>query len=170
MKTKKLEDITSKEFLDKSLENAKFWCQLNLPKYFEFEDEFNYPNATYNYNNYKFDYSIFRYIIDNEMIGSDMRLDENQQGLVRVSTRKLKWHQKREEYFRKYDKLYGKIREPVEVDPESIFIHEITEFIVCKNPILLLPYFSQRQFPNSIARQIENINRRERGLREWLEY
>lgn len=167
MKTKKLEDITSKEFIDKALKNAKSWCQLNLPEYLKLEDRFHYLNITYKF---KFDCSIFRYIIDNKMFGSDMRLDENQQGLVRVSTRKLKWYQKREELFRKYDKLYGKIRKPVEVDPESMFVYAITAFIVWKNPILLLPYFSQRQFTHPIARQIENINRIERGLREWPEY
>ena len=157
MKTKKLEDITSKEFLDKALENAKSWCQLNLPNYLQ-----GFQNG--------FDYSIFRYIIDNKMIGSDMRLDENQQGLVRVSTRKLKWHQKREEHFRKDDKLYGKIRDPVEVDPESIFIHEITEFIVSKTPEVFLYYFSKMEFPHPIAWQIENINRIERGLKKWPYY
>ena len=157
MKTAKLEDITSKEFLDKALENAKSWCQLNLPTCLQ-----GFQNG--------FDYSIFKYIIDNEMIGADMRLDENKQGLIRVSARKLKWHQKREEHFRKDDKLYGNIREPVEVDPESIFIHEITEFIVSKTPEVFLHYFFKMEFPHPIALQIENINRIERGLKKWPYY
>ena len=75
----KLEDITSKEFLDQALQNATFWCQFNLPKYLH---EF--------YNG--FDYSIFRYIIDNSII-SDMCLDDEEPGLIRVSTNKLRWYQ-----------------------------------------------------------------------------
>lgn len=159
MKTAKLEDITSKEFLDKALKNAKLWCQNNLSKYLQ-----DFQNGV--------DYGIFCYILDNKMIGSDMRLDENQQGLVRVSTRKLKWHQKREELFRKYDKLYGKIREPVEVDPESTFIHEITEWIILnKLGLLNQPgYISNAIGVHSVSNKIENINRIERGLREWPEY
>ena len=151
MKTKKLEDITSKEFLDKALKNAKSWCQLNLPTCLQ-----GFQNG--------FDYKIFCYIIDNKMIGSDMRLDENQQGLIRVSTRKIKWYKQKEDHF----KAYG-LKEP-ETDPRSMFIHEITEFIVSKTPEVFLHYFPKREFPHPIARQIENINRIERGLKEWPYY
>ena len=153
MKTKKLEDITSKEFLDKALKNAKSWCQLNLPTYLQ-----GFQN--------RFDYSIFRYIIDNEMFGSDMRLDENQQGLIRVSTRKIKWYKKKEDHF----KAYG-LKEP-ETDPRSMFVHEITEWIILnKLGLLNQPgYISNAIGVHSVANKIENINRIERGLRKWPEY
>jgi len=150
----KLEDITSKEYLDETLENAKSWCLDNLLKYFQ-----GFQNGV--------DYSIFCYVIDNEMIGLDMRLDENQQRLIRVSTRKLKWYQEREGYFRKC-----KIREPVEVDSESMFIHEITEWIILKRLGLLNQpgYVSNAIGAHSVASEIENINRKERGLKDWPEY
>lgn len=160
--TQKLEDITSKEwkeYLDEALENAKSWCLDNLPKYLH-----GFRNEV--------DYSIFRYVIDNEMIGPDMRLDEKQSGLIRVSTRKLKWYQEREEYFRK-NKLYSKIRESLEVDLESMFVHEITEFIILSRPDLfkdLETYLSKYLFrAHKIARKIENINRNDRGLKDWIE-
>lgn len=164
METKKLEDITSKEFLDKALENAKSWCQFNLPEYLKLEDRFNYLNIIYKY---KFDCSIFKYIIDNEMIGTigaDMALDDKKPGLIRVSAEKLKWYKQKEDHF----KAYG-LKEP-ETDTMSMFIHEITEFIVSETPEVFLYYFLKREFPHSIARQIENINRIERGLKKWPEY
>jgi len=151
MITQKYEDITSKEFLDKAIQNAKFWCQENLPKYL--------------LGLYKeFDYSIFHYVID-DMINSDMRLDKN--GLIRVSRKKLKWYQKREEHFKK-----NKIRESIEVDPESMFVHEITEFILRKPELFDLTIYLSKYFLrwHEIAREMENINRRERGLREWPKY
>ncbi len=154
--TKKLEDIISKEYLDRALENAKIWCQENLKRHLQ-----NFKK--------EIDYNIFQYIIDNELIGLDMCLDEWQEGLIRVSTETLKWYQEREEYYRK-DEFYGKIREPVEVDPESMFVHEIVEFIIYEIPQLFLSYLSKMEFPHSIANQIENINRRERGLKEWPKY
>ena len=154
--TQKLEDITSKEYLDQALENAKSWCSNNLPKHFK-----GFQKG--------FDYDIFHYVIDNEMIGADMRLDEEQEGLIRVSARKLRWYQEREEYFRR-DKLYSKIRKPVEIDPESMFVHEITEFIINKTPKLLSYCFSRTETPHSLAYHIENINRKERGLKEWPLY
>ncbi|MBU3941530.1 MAG: hypothetical protein KKF74_01310 [Nanoarchaeota archaeon] len=151
MKTAKLEDITSKEFLNKALENAKSWCQLNLPTCLQgFQNGFDYPT--------------FRYIIDNDLVGTAMALDNKKPGLIRVSAEQLKWYKQKEDHF----KAYG-LKEP-ETDPRSMFVHEITEFIVSKTPEVFLHYFPKREFPHSIARQIENINRRERGLREWLEY
>ena len=151
MKTKKLEDITSKEFLDKALKNAKLWCQNNLSEYLQdFQNEF--------------DYSTFRYIIDNKMIGATMALDNKKPRLIRVSAEQLKWHKQKEDHF----KAYG-LKAP-ETDPRSMFIHEITEFIVSKTPEIFLYYFSKMEFPHPIARQIENINRIERGLREWPYY
>lgn len=160
--TQKLEDITSKEYLDTALENAKSWCLSNLPEYLQ-----GFQNG--------FDYEIFHYIVDNEMIGSDMRLDEEQEGLVRVSTRTLKWYEERENYFRENGMIRWakigdeiiKIEGAVEIDPESMFVHEITEFIANKIPEIFLYYFSKMEFAHSVAYSIENINRRERGLKEW---
>ena len=130
----KLEDITSKEFLDQALQNATFWCQFNLPKYLH---EF--------YNG--FDYSIFRYIIDNSII-SDMCLDDEEPGLIRVSTNKLRWYQQREDFFKEHPIIrYGKIGSkttriigPIKIDPESGFVHEITEFIYYVIPEVFLYY------------------------------
>jgi hypothetical protein len=152
-------DITSKEFLDKALENAKTWCSKNLPKHIKC-----FKNG--------FDYDIFRYLIDNEMI-SDMRLDE-ERGLIRVSTEKLKWHQQREDCFEKHKfpryvqrgNEIIKIKGAVEVDPESMFVHDITESIIYTVPEVLLNYLLKID-PHAVAYQIENINRRERGLKEW---
>ena len=112
------------------------------------------------------------------MIGSDMRLDEKQEGLILVSTRKLKWYQERECYFKEHGRIRYAKREneriridgAVEIDPESMFVHEITEFIVSKTPKVFLYYFSKMEFPHFVAYQIENINRRERRLKDWSEY
>lgn len=145
---KKLEDITSKEYLDKALENAKSWCSTQLQLHL-----YGFKNG--------FDYDIFHYIIDNKMLFADMCLDDKEKGLIRVSTDKLKWYTEIEEHLRQYGP-----REQ-ETDPESMFIHEITEFIVYKIPEVLLHYFSITDFAHNIAREIENINRRERGLNEW---
>ena len=160
--TQNLEDITSKEHLDMALENARSWCSGNLQKYLQ-----GFQNG--------FDYSIFYYILDNEMIGSDMALDDEQEGLIRVSTDKLKWYQKREDFFRENDMIRWarkegntiQIRGAVEIDPESMFVHEMTEFIISKTPEILLNYLLKMEFPHFVAYRIENINRRERGLKEW---
>jgi len=147
-KINKLEDITSKEFLDKALQNAKNWCQKNLSKHLHgFQNRFNYE--------------IFHYLIDDELLGYDMYFNEEEKGLIRVSTNQLKWHKERE--------LSLEMQFP-ETDPESMFIHEITEFILYKTPEVFLHYFSKMEFPHSVALQIENINRRERGLKDWPEY
>ena len=158
IENKKPEDITSRKYLDKSLENAKIWCQNNLQKYLPgFTDEI--------------DYNIFSYMIDNKMIGPDMRLDEKQQGLIRVSTEKIKWLQEREEIYKK-DELYKMLREPVEVDIESMFVHEITEWIILKKlDLLKFPgYISNAVGAHPFAREMENNNRREHGLKDWPEY
>ena len=163
--TQKLEDITSGEYLEKSLENAKKWCQMHLPKYLRgFQDGF--------------DYESFHYIIDDKMIIPDMCWDNQDKGLIRVSIRKLKWYQEREQHFKKHGMLrYARIGDEririegnAEVDPESMFVHEITEFIVHVVPEVLLQYFSEMKFPHSVAYQIENMNRKERGLKLWPEY
>lgn len=148
---KKIEDITSKEYLDEVLKNAKSWCKNNLKKFL-----YNFQNGI--------DYDIFHYVIDNQMIGSDMRLDNEEHGLIRVSTEKLKWYLKREEFFGK-----NKIREPVEIDPESIFVHEISEWIILnKFRLLNQPgYVTNALGFHRAAREIENINRMGRNLKKW---
>ena len=61
-----------------------------------------------------------------------------------------------------------KIEGAVEIDPESMFVHDITEFIVYKISEILVHYFSKyMEFPHFVAHSIENINRKERGLKGW---
>lgn len=74
------------------------------------------------------------------MLGSDMRLDEKQKGLIKVSVRKLRWYQEREVFYNKRG------METAEVDPESMFIHEIAEFISSENPEVLFYYLSRGSF------------------------
>ena len=146
-----IEDIISTKNLDEALSKAKKWCRENLPKYFrDFQQE---------------KYDIFRYVIDNEMIGYDMRLDTEESGLIRVSTRKIKYYLKREQNYR-LNKILG--REPIEIDPESMFVHEISEFIIL-NKMVLLNQPSYRTNVHQVAREIENINRIERNLKKWPE-
>ena len=154
-----LENITSTEYLDKAFENAKSWCSKNLEKHIQ----------GLNQGLKKLDYNILCYVIDNSMIGSDMCLDEKQNGLIRVSTEKLQWYQKRENLF-KNDKL--KFREPIEVDPESIFVHEIVKFVFHPPLYIDLGSWFSEYFgrAHEVANEIENINRKERGLGEWPKY
>ncbi|MBI5148388.1 hypothetical protein HZA33_01785, partial [Candidatus Pacearchaeota archaeon] len=92
--------------------------------------------------------------------------DSDEKGLIHVSTEKLDWYRKREEYFAKER---CKPREPVEVDEESMFVHEITEFLIF-NRIELLKDLDFFWVAHHKARELENINRKERGLKEWPEY
>lgn len=98
----------------------------------------------------EFNYDIFRLIIDDEQI-SDMCLDPKEEGLIRVSQKQL-------------DSLKRQ-----EVDPESIFVHEITEFIVDTDPSVYLqncvPF---PKFPHDVACIVENANRKERELKPWF--
>lgn len=146
------------------MENAKSWCSTQLPVHL-----YGFKNG--------FDYDIFQYVIDNEMISYDMCLDDKKEGLIRVSTKTLQWYIDKEKYceehvFEEHGRKYG-FKEP-ETDPESMFIHEITEFLVNKIPEVLLHYMSEIEFPyavpHAIATKMENINRKERGLKEWPEY
>lgn len=156
-----LEELTSEAFLEKALENARQWCEKNLHSHLE---GFNAG----------FDYSIFHYIRDYDMI-SDMRLGENKDGLIRVNPGKLEWYYKRESYFEEMgmrrsafiDGKAARIIGGVEVDPESIFVHEIAEYIMNKVPEVLLNYLPKFEFPHIIAHKIENINRLERRLKPW---
>jgi len=165
MQNNQLEDITSKEFLDTALRNAANWCKGNLHKHLE------------GFNN-GIDYSIFSYVVNNELIGPDMCLDEKKPGLIMVSTDKLFWYKQKEVYFKEIGmRRYALVeRKPVniigavEVDPESMFVHEIVEFILSKDAETFFHYFSKLEFPHDIAYQIENINRLERGLKPWPEY
>lgn len=135
--------------LDTALENAKEWCSKNLHKHVLKEDNV--------------DYSIFHYDLENPSIGTDMCFDTKEKGLIHVSAEKLDWYRKREEYY-KTEKY--KPRDAVEVDEESMFVHEITEFLILTNLELLknLDYFL---LAHNKASEMENINRKERGLKEW---
>ncbi len=162
-----MKEITSKRYLNRALENAKRWCEKRFPEYLEIKD---------------FDYEIFSYVIDNSIVGTAMLLDREVEGLIRVSTYNLEKLIKREEVYRN-DPLYKKIRKPVEVDPESMFVHEITEEILLQE--VSLEKFGTREWRflsaniinflcnsgiHQIARTMENINRTERGLSKWPEY
>ena len=154
-------DITSKDYLDKALEGARHWCQENLHKHLPLK------------SGIKIDYKIFHYIIDNT-ITADMCVDER--GLIRVSRKRLKWHLEKEELYEKGGSFEG-MRKPVKVDPESIFIHEITEFLLWEKSELFVPIIPLKDFfleyiinADRIASKIENVNRRERALRDWPPY
>jgi len=145
----KAEDIMSKEYLDKALENAKSWCSQNFVKHFPYCNDI--------------DYGIFRYIIDNGGISFDMWLDYREEGLIRVSTEKLKWYLEREEfigrwgftrYARRDDGMIF-IKGAVEVDPESMFVHEIAEYVIHKNPDLYLYCLSKNQSSHFAAHQLK---------------
>jgi hypothetical protein len=69
-------------------------------------------------------------------------------------------------YVRRHDKVIF-IRGAVEVDPESMFVHEIVEYVIYNEPELLFSYLLNDQSPHFIAYLVENINRTERGLKEW---
>ena len=153
--SRQLSDITSKKFLDQALKNAKLWCQSNLTKYLEgFKGNI--------------DYSIFTYAI-RDSSGPDMCLDKKTSGLVIVSTKTIEWYLKREEAFKR-----GKLRfrQPVEIDPESMFVHEITEYILYRPDLFNIDIWFQKYFgrEHETARKIENINRRDRGLEDWPEF
>jgi hypothetical protein len=95
------------------------------------------------------------------MLGEDMGFKIKSgliSGLIDVSTEQLEWLLEREESFKKRWP-----NEP-EVDPESMFVHEIAEQIIWKRPEVMINYFAQSQ---KGAREIENINRKERGLKPW---
>jgi hypothetical protein len=150
-KMENLEEITSKEFLDKSLENAKSWCSAKLPQLL-----LGIENV---------DYGIFHYKTEGDAIGISMRLDKDEKGLIRVFPEQIKVYQKRENAFKNASSSY------VEVDPESMFVGAIANFLSYDNSKVLYSYFlKEKKFTpaNAIARKIENINRKERGLKEWI--
>ena len=138
------------ENLDSALENAKQWCKNNLQKYI-----LNTENV---------DYSIFRYNIDDYVTICDMWFKDT--GLIYVSTKKIKELRKIE---RRLAKDKYRPREPVEVDEESMFVHEIAEFLLSFRPEML-KNLDDFWTAHNKAREIENINRKERGLKDWPEY
>ncbi|MBU1200990.1 MAG: hypothetical protein KJ583_05570 [Nanoarchaeota archaeon] len=161
-----LEDITSKEFLDDALSNAKTWCWKNLSKHLEgFIGDF--------------DFRIFNYKIDNSKagLGYDMFFDEKENGLIRVCTKQLEHYQERENYIKENstvrrgdigDKsviIYG----AVEVDSESMFVHEITEYVLLNPNLFDIKIYIDKYFgmAHKYAYEMENINRQERGLQLW---
>ncbi len=141
----------TEDYLDSALSNAKKWCSESLSKHLE-----GYSGG--------FDFSIFYYIIDNEMI-PDMCLDEEVDGLIRVSLRKIKWYLDREEFFKEHNIPYS------EYDVESTFTHEMIEYLVHKDKSVYLDYIKKFGLttPHKTALMIENINRKERGLNDWID-
>lgn len=161
MEALQIEDITSKEYLDNALKNAVSWCSDNLSRYLKgFQDDF--------------DYSIFHYVVDESILGADMCLDDKKKGLVRVSTKKLKKYLEIEnihktEIWPRYAQKGNEsrlIEGAVEIDPESMFVHEMAEHIIYNVPEVLINYFLKKD-PHLVAYEIENINRAERGLELW---
>ena len=141
--------VMSESDLDKCLENAKQWCQKNLNKYlprFMLRD---------------IDYNIFRYEINNELSAS---MSVHPDGLIKVSPRTLGYI------------TSAKFKEK-QIDFESMFIHEIVEWILIfkhneKNQSLLKrfmirKFYSKLCSPHLTARSIENIKRKEIGLKDW---
>jgi len=160
-----LEDITSQEFLDVALKNAVEWCKGNLHKHIEKLSG-------------EVDYAMFKYAVVDKLVSFDMCLDEQNPGLILISADKLKWYEQRESYFeeqgmRRSVLVDGRPMEifgSVEIDPESMFVHEITEFIASKDTEVFLHYISRMEFPHDTGTRLENINRLERGLEPWPEY
>ena len=152
--------LASEEVLTRSLESARSWCRNNLGRYVRGVV-------------CKFNYDIFRFIIDNEQI-SDMCLDPEEEGLIRVSQKQLDFLKRRQEAFceimgvsRSYEGEM--IMEAAEVDLESIFVHEITEFIVDIDiSVYLQNCVPLTRFPHDVACIVENANRKERGLKPWF--
>src|SRR3972149_2676512 len=91
--------LVSEEVLTKSLESARSWCRNNLGRYVR--------GVACKYN-----YDIFRFIIDNEQI-SDMCLDSKEKGLIRVSQKNLDSLKRRRE-------VLCEMMGMAEVDIESI--------------------------------------------------
>jgi hypothetical protein len=142
--------LVSEEALAKSLESARSWCKNNLNRFVRGIV-------------CKFNYDIFRFIIDNEQI-SDMCLDPKEEGLIRVSQKQLDFLKRRQE-------VSCGMMGAVEIDLESIFVHEITEFIVdTDTSVYLQNCVPFPKFPHDVARIVENANRKERGLKPWFHY
>lgn len=142
--------FASEEALAISLESARSWSKNNLGRYVLGVG-------------CKFNYDIFRFIIDNEQM-SDMCLDPKEEGLIHVSQKQLDSLKRRQEVF-------CEMVRTAEVDLESFFVHEITEFIVSIDPSVYLqncvPF---PKFPHDVACIVENANRKERGLKPWIHF
>jgi hypothetical protein len=139
-----IEDKIEKE-LPQAFEKSKIWC---------------YNNLSSNLSGYEyFDLNIFNYIIDTKSNPiSDMYFKLEDNGLIRVNTHHIEWLIKRQETFP---------YEP-EVDLESMFIHEMVEYIVEKNMQIMIAYLPDLKLPHMLAKDMENINRKERNLKEWM--
>ncbi len=162
-------DITSKDFLDEAFSNAGEWCNENHTLYLKGLEDYNY--------------NIFSYAIDNSRAGHDMRLDKMQKGIIRVSTTILNWYKEREAHHavesvpRRYGRvidLLGSVERrqiigATEIDPQSRFINQITEFILYNNRFVFEHYPYPANLPHPQAHMIENANRQERGLNLWPE-
>ncbi len=123
---------------------SKEWCRNNLHK-----EIIGYQS---------FELNKFHYIIDNTTDSiADMYFNLKENGLIRVNTGQIKWLIERQEAF-----PYNP-----EVDLESMFVHEMTEYIAETTPEIIIAYFPLFKFPHMLARDVENINRKQRNLKEW---
>ena len=142
--------LASEEILTRSLESARSWSKNNLGRYVLGVG-------------CKFNYDIFRFIIDNEQM-SDMCLDPKEEGLIHVSQKQLDFLKRRQE-------ASCEMMGAAEVDPESIFVHEITELIVSIDTSVYLQNCTPlTRFPHDVACIVENASRKERGLKPWFHY
>jgi hypothetical protein len=167
--TQPLEEITSEEYLNRAFEDAKEWCERNLP--------YHLSGLAMG-----FDYTIFKHEIaayEQEMASHGMRISDEKKGLIQVSVSKLKHLELREEQFKTNNKTrctrlgYEKtpVKGSVEIDPESMFVREITEFVI--NRSFLLQFYCVYNLGLSneeAAYMIENVNRKQRGLKPRPEF
>ena len=155
-----LEDITSKEFLDLALKNAKRWCTYSSRRHLLM---LGHP-----------DYNQFQYIITNEDAFSSMHIDPHIP-TIKVSTEFLLREQEREKLAeQKREKRWAqtidkriKVMGGVEIDPESMFVHEMIEYIINTNDEFTVMFLEKGLIPHDIAYLIENVNRTERSLKPF---
>lgn len=166
--SRKLEDITSKSYLDQAFENAKKWCARNLPvKLNGLAEGFDYSAFQYNTNGF-----------DEEMVSSGMSLSKDKEALIIVSPRKLNHlimsevlaDNKKKNRYAHIGLEETEIRGSIQVDPESIFINKMTEHIVENDRFLkirmlkLACSWKYDLSPEDAGYMMENLNRKERGL------
>lgn len=164
MRSPECQDITSTACLDYSLKNAKNWCKKRLPQYIA-----GLTKA--------FDYEKFHYVINDDTMGSDMRFYPDGDGRIEFSQQQLRWLEEREVHME--EQAWPRriqvgneivlLNGGVEVDPESMFVHEIAEFVIINTPQVLLQYMLRFVTPHEIAREIENVNRTDRSLKPWTD-
>jgi hypothetical protein len=95
---------------------------------------------------------VFSYVVDDSVAGT-MVPDADRPGLIRVSAKNIRGISKQWPY---------KSR-PVEIDPESMFVHEIVE----EGIAVFSGLAPSGDVAHNMARKIENLCREERGLEPW---